>query len=519
MRSLIPCIAAWWSLAALAAEPTGNPFLFPWDVREPQGQYEGSPLINLLPEDTVIWETVDSAREYRTEPMAAAPYPATGTVPFLGYLPHLAWLTNGVNRPVYVQPLQKLRSTIFVASDPLTLYGKGGLSVEKGANALIEEAGSLAVHDRFGAYWSFRHRWGEGDQTNEIHRAYATLRFGKFTVEGGRDSINFGPGEWGLLLSSNAAPFWLLKFQNNAPMDFFGKWSFLLLNGWLFDRRTDHSNPQLFAARVVYQPVGWIEIGVTRTELYGGSGRPTYKVHEFPEVVFGGKDNIPYSRFDNDGYAAIDLSFSLPMERWTGGKVRSLRIYFQEAGTDIAAPWQPEDRIFTFPWLFFHLFERAYLMGMTLALPDHFFRIEYAKTAYSFYRHHQYPSDGYTYRGLSLGYPFGRNIQSIFFKHRWFAAPRLTLEYRLGLYQGPAHGSPDHKNEFALAPLFTLHGGMTRYWGEATLTVPFGNWFFECYGRIEGGSAHDADPSPLRFDIVHRAQVEGGGGVAMGMRF
>jgi len=482
-------------------------------------RYEGSVLINLLPEDTVVWETIDGSRSYRSEPSAAFPYPFTGTLPFLDLPPHLSLLTTMPTKPTYVKPIQRIRSSFYVASEKTSLFGEGGLLLEKGANSVVTEEGSLVITDRFGAYWSFRQRWNDEGCYNNIHRAYAKVRLGSFSIEGGRDNITFGPGEWGLLLSSHAEPFWLLKFQNDAPLNLFGRWSFVLLNGWLHDRRADHSNPQLFAGRVVYQPFGWLEIGVARTELYGGSGRPVYKVHEFPEVVFGGHDNVPYSRFDNDGYAAIDFTFSLPIERWTAGKIRSLRFYFQEAGTDIAAPWQPEDRTFTFPWIFFHLFERAYLIGATMSLDKHFFRLEYTKTALNFYWHHLYPSDGYTYRGFSLGHPLGRNFQSIFFKHRWLASRFLTLEYRVGLYQLPAHAAPDHKNEFALSPLFTLRNGMTRYWGEATLTIPFRHWFLELYARIDGGAAYDADPSPIRHTIVHAPHVTNVSGVSIGITF
>ncbi|HOW51603.1 MAG TPA: capsule assembly Wzi family protein [bacterium] len=502
-----------------AVEQGAESFVLPRYWYEPAQNFDSNPLINLLPEDTVVWETVEGAFSYKREPVAVVPYALYDTLPLLEHYERIGLYTKGVQRETYLQPFQSFRSTVYFASEDTTLYGKAGLKLDKGFNGVLTEDGNLSVMNRFGAYWSFRHRWSAQTEQNELHRLYAKGRLGKFSIEGGRDSVNFGPGEWGLLLSSNAEPFWMIKFQNEEAIEFYGKWSFVLLNGWLMDERGDHSDPKLFAARVTYQPAGWVEIGVTRTELYGGEGRPTYQIHEMPEVIFGGKDNVPGGRFDNDGYAALDFTFSLPMDRWTGGKVKSLRFYFQEAGTDIAAPWQPEDRIFTVPWLFFHFFERAYLMGFTMSLEDHFFRLEYAKTALSFYRHHLYPQDGYTYRGLSLGYPFGRNFQSIFFKHRWNAADWLTLEYRVGLHQLPAHSEADHKKEFALDPMFTVSGGVTRYWGEATLTFPVKNLFFELYGRVEGGDAYDADPDPISYTIVRDPRVTGIAGFSIGAKF
>jgi len=506
------------SAPLFAAEPTGNTFVLPRPFHDPT-KSDTDQLINILPEDTVVWETVDGSASYRREPMAAMPCALRDTISALDQYDRIVLFTKGVDRETYVQPLQGFRSMTLYANADTILPGRSGLALHEGLNGILTEDGSMTVKERFSAYWSFRHIWRDDGQEHQIHRAYAKVRLGKFSIEGGRDSVNFGPGEWGLLLSANAEPYWMVKFQNEEPIELFGKWSFMVLNGWLLDTRRDHSDPLLFAARMVYQPLGWLEIGVTRTELYGGEGRPSYKIHEMPEVIFGGKDNVTRGRFDNDGYAALDFTISLPMDRWTDGAVRSLRFYFQEAGTDIAAPWQPEDRIFTIPWIFFHFFERAYLMGLTMSLDDHFFRIEYAKTALSFYRHHLYQEEGYSYRGFSLGYPFGRNSQSIFFKHRWSAAPWLTLEYRLGLYQFPAHSDADHKKEFALAPMFTVKGGATRYYGETTLSFPVRNLFWEIYARVEGGAAYDGDPSPVAISIVRRPQVTAVGGASFGGKF
>jgi len=91
--------------------------------------------------------------------------------------------------------------------------------------------------------------------------------------------------------------------------------------------------------RIVYRPFSILEIGGTRTTLFGGKGRPSYSFDEYFKVFWGTDENIPGSKYDNDGYAAYDISLKLPFIPY----FKQFKLYFQKAGTDIKAPWQKED--------------------------------------------------------------------------------------------------------------------------------------------------------------------------------
>ncbi len=62
---------------------------------------------------------------------------------------------------------------------------------------------------------------------------------------GGRDNVKVGPSKYGNLLSGLNIPFYQIRLQNNRAFKFLGLWEFLILHGWLFEERKDHSDPRL----------------------------------------------------------------------------------------------------------------------------------------------------------------------------------------------------------------------------------------------------------------------------------
>ena len=70
-------------------------------------------------------------------------------------------------------------------------------------------------------------------------------------------------------------------------LNFAGKWSFLIVDGWLNEKRNDVTNPKIFLFRLTYKPLNFIELGGTRSTMYGGAGRPEYKPWEYPTLLMG----------------------------------------------------------------------------------------------------------------------------------------------------------------------------------------------------------------------------------------
>jgi len=251
-----------------------------------------------------------------------------------------------------------------------------------------------------------------------------------------------GPAEHGVLLSSNVQPYPMIMISTKESIDFFGKIDFMALNGWLREERQDHSNPQVIAIRITYKPFNWIEIGVTRSTLYAGEGRPTYDPWEYFKFLAGTDENYDPSRghyedgnkFDNDAYAGVDFTVDIPGE-WISDSITQLKVFYQQAGTDISAIWQKEDKLeFKPPFGAFNFLHKSHQFGLILALKKHLMRFEYTATPYVYYIHHYYPIEGYSYKGLSLGHPYGRNMAGFFFKHTYTATSDILLTYNLAYY-------------------------------------------------------------------------------------
>ena len=102
---------------------------------------------------------------------------------------------------------------------------------------------------------------------------------GDWTLGVGAIDRWWGPGwQSSLMLSSNARPIpsvWLNRTQPSASdhplLSWLGPWQFTLSVGQLEDERTV-SEPLLVAMRLNFRPLSGLELGLSRTFMYGGEG-------------------------------------------------------------------------------------------------------------------------------------------------------------------------------------------------------------------------------------------------------
>ena len=271
----------------------------------------------------------------------------------------------------------------------------------------------------------------------ELFKNYLKFYFYKFSFEIGKDNVQYEPGEYGLLFSYNVPPYWMVKLQTEKPLNFLGKWNFACFQGWLKEERKDYSDPKVLGIRISWKPVSWLEIGGTRSTLFGGEGRPNYtSPWDYWEIIIASKENIPGNKYDNDAYAAYDISLYLPLNK-IFDSIKTFKVYYEDGGTDLCAFWQPEDTYSECGILGFSLMNHATVAGILMQTNSHLIRIEYAETSPDWYIHHVYNYEGYTYQGLCLGYPYGRNIQSFSLNHKITLSPLWKLSYKLGYYRTP----------------------------------------------------------------------------------
>jgi len=383
------------------------------------------------------------------------------------------------------RPINTIKTELFFTDEATHLIeGEDGLKLKKGLNLFTFEEGYFQSNNKL-LYYKFKQTLNKDKTSAEIFKAFFKYNFGKFSFEAGKDNVNVGPGENGLLLSKNSPPYPLIKIQTEEYLNFIGKWSFLVVDGWLNDDRNDITNPKIFLFRATYKPLDFIELGCTRSMMYGGAGRPEYKIWEYPTLLIGKDENVVGSKFDNDGFAAFDISIFIPKEKLPSS-INSAKIYYQDAGTDMSAPWQTEDSTYHFPFGF-QLKLHSYQTGILVETKKDILRLEVAVTHPLFYIHHWYIDEGYTYKDFSLGHPYGRNMQNIFFSHKRQINDTASFEYKLGGLLQPASNATEK---------------IKRYYISLKTNKTYNNIMAGTFIRLDKTDNYDSDFSPTQYTII-----------------
>ena len=184
----------------------------------------------------------------------------------------------------------------------------------------------------------------------------------------------------------------------DAPFSWLGPWRTDVFIGEL-DQHSGPHRPYLFGARFQFMPLDGLELAISRTMQWGGSGRPESAESLFRALI--GQDNIrkgDKSSEPGNQLAGYDARYT---HRFGGG--RSVAIYGQAIGEDEANS-RPSHFLAS--------------VGADVSLPvgvgNARFFVEYANTTArdafgkaqfgAAYRHHIY-TDGYRQLGDPLGHP------------------------------------------------------------------------------------------------------------------
>jgi len=233
----------------------------------------------------------------------------------------------------------------------------------------------------------------------QLHEGYLHYKGSSLHTEIGKRSLWWGPGVHGsLLLSNNAEPLHLIRIYHPDSfllpgfLSAIGPLQFDLFISQLEEDRVV-PKPYLQGTRIVLKPHSMLEVGLTRTIMMGGEGRPSVTPSRFLDIWFG----------ENKEGAAVDLSNSLAGI--------DLNLIF--SGARFYGEFAGEDEAGYFPS------KEAYLVGVysPRGLFQNDFRIEYADiTDPSWYVHSLYQS-GYTYKKRILGHHVGRGGRDLYLEH------------------------------------------------------------------------------------------------------
>ena len=162
------------------------------------------------------------------------------------------------------------------------------------------------------------------------------------------------------------------------------------------------------------------------------------------------------------------------------------------------------------PYVFFRFLERGYLIGLFAATEKDVMRLEYTKTSLTYYYNHIYNKEGFSYHGLSLGHPFGRNHQAIRFNHRHYFSNAFSFKWEIGFYQmGCATSKDGNSNITAIYPFFSLRDGILRRgYGNIWFDWIFYGHLIRGYVSVDAGPKTDKNLSPIFLSVTDKASVD-----------
>lgn len=219
----------------------------------------------------------------------------------------------------------------------------------------------------------------------------------------------WGPGHDGSLIRGDAslpvAGFTMQRDQQSAPtspyLSWVGPWQYQLFAGQFEDYEAI-PDAKLFGARLTASPWEWLEVGASRTFMWGGEGRPE-SLGSFTDALLGTKDNGGNERGNPaNQLGGFDARLSLaPLVNVPAG------VYAQYVGENEAGGLPAKN---------------MYLAGVDYASAaygkPYQLYAEYTDTRTSgevrgiSYDHSIY-TDGYYQQGFPLGYALGGDAESI----------------------------------------------------------------------------------------------------------
>lgn len=284
-----------------------------------------------------------------------------------------------------------------------------GIRLSEDTNFFTTLGGYYSPTDFLNITYNLRFSANEDTKKLYVHRLALNLKAGNTVITVGKDNIKVGPSRYGNLFSGTNPPFFQVRVQNYYPYEFLGHFDYIFMFGKLYEEREDHSDPNILFLRLNFKPSTSVEIGLNRAVMYGGKGRPQYKLKEYPKLIIGREETIG-GRFENDSYFGFDVKFDIPIKFFD-----VFQIYYERNATDIESPMKKGDpKKLHFPFIIVKFHDDAKTYGIRVKRGKMLVNAEYTETAKTMYIHHRYPKEGFTYRGFSLGYPYGRNVRHAF---------------------------------------------------------------------------------------------------------
>jgi hypothetical protein len=292
-------------------------------------------------------------------------------------------------------------------------FNNNGDLYERGSNGRAGFTLRMEDVNRFSFFLNPEFRTAQSDGSELIiKKGYVVFDFGWDLIAGKRPHW-WGPGRHGaILLSNNAEPPAMLEVTNPTPgvlpwlFEYLGPYRFTFFVARLDKDRTDAPRPYLWGMRLNFKPHPDLELGLARTALLGGRGRPANATTWLNSLTGRGEhctDPAGCPGEPGDQRAGYDLKLTMPFE------LQPVQVYMEADGED-------SDEFLPRYW--------AYLYGLylprLLSVERLAFRFEWAQTfdnnstrPTDWYLNGKYTS-GYTYKAVIIGHHMGTDSRDLF---------------------------------------------------------------------------------------------------------
>lgn len=268
----------------------------------------------------------------------------------------------------------------------------------------------LNVKDLVGFEFATGVRKSEYDADGTLERGYLQFSLFNTNFQVGRESFWWGPGYHGsLLLSDNAFPFDSFRLTNDKPINlpwFFKKIGPLDVEYFItrLEEKRPVARPYFLGFRIELNPLSWLNLGFSRTIIFGGKAAPEPSISDYLQVFIPEHEN-KLGILDNDQKISVDFRMRLPFT-W---RVLS----FFAAGAEIYGELAGEDDTTDITQL-----QPGHAINGGVFIPNLFnnkgldARVEFSQNDEVWYIHHVHGA--YKYRDSLIGHHMGGDADDVF---------------------------------------------------------------------------------------------------------
>lgn len=291
-----------------------------------------------------------------------------------------------------------------------------GLRFQEGVNGGLTFDSRLQVGDVLSLYVQPELQANEEFTAARLLTGYAKLTLANVELFVGRDSLWWGPGLHGsLILSNNAPPLDHVRIGAAEPflLPWIGEWlgpTKLLFFLAQLETRRDHPRAKLAGMRATIAPFPFLELGASRTVMFGGDTRPRPGLGDFATIIFKPEagDLRAEPELRNNNLFAIDWDLRLADVDRYRVPARDLRLYGEFGWDDTCCETFFLPKREAASWLVgVHLLGALGREGLDV-------RVEYATTSSQSFVHDQFRT-GYATRGRVISHfvgTAGRSLQT-----------------------------------------------------------------------------------------------------------